>query len=402
MTDAEFRALAGKQDRDIAGLENRGIRAGTRLTTGILGRILGAYRDGTTATVTLRPAIQVWKDELTGALMLGHLLGIEAVWRDVLADFETVQLSAYETALRVQRQRLGLTAEQIEGLRATYDANAVRVLHTVEMNVERKLQQTMTSAIQQGLPVRDGVKVLRQQFAAQGIDPRNSFQVEAIFRTQMQLAYSAGREAAYASQEIDEILWGFRYATVKDDRVRPNHAALEGFTAKKDDPAWLTITPPGGWACRCKKIPLTRPVRGKTKSADVLAAGTDKGFGFNPRFLFPVDPVPMAIPRAYTSGMVRRGMRLAIQGAATAAAPSLATLPRGWSVAMRKTPAGKKFPVYVSPEGKTFWTLDAAENAAGVRAAPVQRVGKKTRKSSTLRDIERTARAITRAPRGST
>ena len=40
------------------------------------------------------------------------------------------------------------------------------------------------------------------------------------------------------------------YMTQNDDRVRPWHYALQGFTAKRDDfPAWMI--PPIEWGCRC-------------------------------------------------------------------------------------------------------------------------------------------------------
>ena len=50
------------------------------------------------------------------------------------------------------------------------------------------------------------------------------------------------------------IKWGndvtLMYMTQNDERVRPWHYDLQGFTAKKDDfPAWMI--PPIEWACRC-------------------------------------------------------------------------------------------------------------------------------------------------------
>lgn len=43
------------------------------------------------------------------------------------------------------------------------------------------------------------------------------------------------------------------YMTQNDDRVRPWHFALQGFTARRDDfPAWMI--PPIEWACRCYLI----------------------------------------------------------------------------------------------------------------------------------------------------
>ena len=45
------------------------------------------------------------------------------------------------------------------------------------------------------------------------------------------------------------------YSTVGDNRVRPEHEALDKFTAPKSDVVWRRIYPPNGWNCRCTVIP---------------------------------------------------------------------------------------------------------------------------------------------------
>jgi hypothetical protein len=47
------------------------------------------------------------------------------------------------------------------------------------------------------------------------------------------------------------------YSTVGDDRVRPEHAALDGFVAHISDERWATIAPPNGFNCRCTLIPAS-------------------------------------------------------------------------------------------------------------------------------------------------
>jgi uncharacterized protein with gpF-like domain len=43
---------------------------------------------------------------------------------------------------------------------------------------------------------------------------------------------------------------------VGDDRVRPEHAVLDQFTARADDPVWMKIYPPNGFNCRCSVVPV--------------------------------------------------------------------------------------------------------------------------------------------------
>lgn len=45
------------------------------------------------------------------------------------------------------------------------------------------------------------------------------------------------------------------YRTVGDDRVRPEHAQLDGLILKSTDPLWNRIYPPNAWNCRCTVIP---------------------------------------------------------------------------------------------------------------------------------------------------
>ena len=42
-----------------------------------------------------------------------------------------------------------------------------------------------------------------------------------------------------------------QYRTVNDDKVRPEHAELDGITLPPDDPFWEEYFPPNGWNCRC-------------------------------------------------------------------------------------------------------------------------------------------------------
>jgi SPP1 gp7 family putative phage head morphogenesis protein len=47
----------------------------------------------------------------------------------------------------------------------------------------------------------------------------------------------------------------WEYQTAGDDRVRPEHRALDGVILPVDDPRWDKIYPPNGWRCRCYVSP---------------------------------------------------------------------------------------------------------------------------------------------------
>lgn len=47
----------------------------------------------------------------------------------------------------------------------------------------------------------------------------------------------------------------WEYKTVGDDKVREEHAALNGVILAASDPQWDEIYPPNGWSCRCYVVP---------------------------------------------------------------------------------------------------------------------------------------------------
>ena len=47
----------------------------------------------------------------------------------------------------------------------------------------------------------------------------------------------------------------WQYKTVGDEKVREEHAALNGLILRHDDPLWDRIYPPNGWHCRCSVVP---------------------------------------------------------------------------------------------------------------------------------------------------
>lgn len=79
------------------------------------------------------------------------------------------------------------------------------------------------------------------------ISPRR---LDTIYRTNMHIAYMAGR---YENQMASaEYLPYWRYRTVGDSRVRDSHRVLNNKVFKYDDPFWRTHYPPNGWGCRCE------------------------------------------------------------------------------------------------------------------------------------------------------
>ena len=85
----------------------------------------------------------------------------------------------------------------------------------------------------------------------------------------------------------------WEYRTVGDDKVRPEHAALNGLILPVNDPRWHKIYPPNGWGCRCYVVPRMRQetegidLSGMQQRADAyfeteeFRSAAAQGFGVN-------------------------------------------------------------------------------------------------------------------------
>lgn len=81
------------------------------------------------------------------------------------------------------------------------------------------------------------------------------------------IEYSMNIASWWVLLPINEYL---TYMTQNDDRVRPWHMALQGFTAKRDDfPAWMI--PPIEWACRCYLLAENGDIFGNADLKNVKA-----------------------------------------------------------------------------------------------------------------------------------
>lgn len=102
-------------------------------------------------------------------------------------------------------------------------------------------------------------------------------------------AIGASQEAAHwAEYQQDKEIAHLQYRTALDDKVRPDHAALEGVTLPVDDPFWDTAFPPNGWNCRCHVIPVPKedyPLSNSQRAQDAfdeMTRGKDAIFRYNP------------------------------------------------------------------------------------------------------------------------
>lgn len=299
------RQLAARLDRERTAVERLGIRESARLGRRMRLDVLAAYRDGHNPTLVIRRWTEPLAVVLADAMALAHLAGHHRSWLNAgpaLARHRKA-LSVYDEALEAASARAKMTPADLAAMRAAYSTPATQAAFDTGLYVDRAVQQSIATSIAEGEHVRLGMKRLRETFDTLGMDlpgdiaqgritAMQPYRLEALYRTNIQLAYSVGRQEANADPAIDEILWGYEYTAVGDARTRYHHLALDGTRLPKDHPEWGRIMPPNGWNCRCSVIeifkddvelateeppPATKVVEGVT-----VVPGADEGWAFNP------------------------------------------------------------------------------------------------------------------------
>lgn len=208
---------------------------------------------------------------IRNAQVLAYLMGrrrARTAIPGIKADYISDAIAAFKNVNKAK----------LAAITSHYDIETMKVISDMTLNVNKRVRNALADAAQKQLQTQSATELLVQALDKSGITPTNSYYAENIVRTYTQSAYNAARWQEYQSEEISDILWGYTYVTVGDDRVRDEHVKLDGVTLPKDDPFWLRFWPPNGWSCRCQVIPVFDKERVKRPPSD---AQPDSGFGFN-------------------------------------------------------------------------------------------------------------------------
>lgn len=251
-----------------------------------------AFNAGAPVGPAIEAALAPLRDHLRSGMVASHLQGrLRAAMAFKAATAGRRALSdPFRESLKFLERRLDLTPDQIVDLADTYTGDADTIVRALGGDLNDKVGEAVAEVARSGLHTRGGIERLREAFDAAGMGPRADWQLETLYRTQVQTAYSAGQWNANQSPEIQEVLWGYTYVTVGDDRVRPTHATMDGMTAPKEDPVWRTAFPPCGYNCRCTAVEVFHgdpeavsvPLAAQVEVDGVLVIpGPDEGWDFN-------------------------------------------------------------------------------------------------------------------------
>ena len=275
-TRAEVQARQALRDMDL--IQRRGRAAARQISTKIRNEVVRAFRQRNIPNIANRVVDKLLPLTLD-VMATAHLRGMQREYA-ILEEGLGLRLSIFDNALAALSKSLELDSDQI---RRKYRAAGFKVLNNLSSDMEKKLRETVFDLVETGAPVREAVGVLGDRFDELGLAPTADYRLEAVFRTQSQIAYNAGRWSADQDEAVQEILWGYTYVAVGDARTRETHQKINGIVLPKDDPRWKRFWPPNGWNCRCAVIPVFDE-EDLIEPADDIEP--DEGFSYNSGMLF--------------------------------------------------------------------------------------------------------------------
>jgi SPP1 gp7 family putative phage head morphogenesis protein len=159
-------------------------------------------------------------------------------------------------AIDYLRNLTPVTRHVFDGLVNEYRNDAFTVAGVSDQNLIAKIRDALSGILAKGGTAADFRKAVDELTTEAGVEKLAAFELDTIFQTNLGKAYSAGRLEQLREPGLMDALPYWQYWTAGDLRVRPAHAALDGFCARAIDPVWLRIYPPNGFNCRCSVIPV--------------------------------------------------------------------------------------------------------------------------------------------------
>lgn len=201
---------------------------------------------------------------------------------EIGTDFEL----PFDGAIKRIRFLTSYTRQAFDGLKDRYKQQAFTIARISDVSLIERIQAALGDTLQSGGTVQDFRKQVDQLTSDAGAEALAQTQINTVFQTNVQTAYQNGRFEQMRDPDVAAALPYWVYSTAGDARVRPAHAALEGFTARQDDPVWRRIYPPCGYNCRCTvyaigadEAPKDADTPGLGRIPVAAASVPDPGFG---------------------------------------------------------------------------------------------------------------------------
>lgn len=283
--DSQLKAF--RREKDM--LEATGFREARKIARTALVNAIDAYKNGFSAVDALTSALDSVEPLIIETMVHSEIMGISRGLRAYASRLAVKKkaFGPYDWARAFVADRLKLTDNQLDAIRAKYGNVASNVTSQMSNHAERVAKKAVAEIVSEGMHVKQGTIHLRKALHNAGVQPNSPWLLETLVRTQIHVAYGVGRWQAMKDPDVDEILWGYEYVAIDDDRVRPAHKALDGSKLPKDDPRWSEIWPPNGYNCRCEVIEIfdegqiSEPPEEYEYNGNIYIPGADKGWNVN-------------------------------------------------------------------------------------------------------------------------
>lgn len=197
---------------------------------------------------------------------------------DVSPDFTSM---AYQEALKFFKAKTPIPKSSFEKLSSAAKARSFTVAGLTSEHLIGIAHSELANAIVEGGKLSDFAARLAKRFESAGMTPLNPSHVETIFRTNLVTSYNVGRKAEMTTPDALKLRPYWLIRTVKDDRQRDTHKAVDGWVLRATDPFWRGIGgPPWGFNCRCRLTTVRADKLGdrKVRSGAEIRGLPDQGF----------------------------------------------------------------------------------------------------------------------------
>ena len=228
--------------------------------------------------------------------------------------------SKYDDAIQFIHENNGISPEDLKKksvsglINETNRILSESISKSLQSGLKYEVPQTMVTALNENVFVFSGMKTYHELKEASQLLVTEQGEIKSFqkFKEDVQAIHNKYNEryleveynyAVHTAQmavkwndyEQDGDDYNLQFRTSGDDRVRADHAALNGTTLPPSDPFWDSYTPPLDWGCRCtmvqvlkNKYPASNTAEaqelGKKATTRIGADGTNKlaMFRFNP------------------------------------------------------------------------------------------------------------------------
>ena len=271
-------AQAHLADADLSRVERAGLLSSQQSLARCRVGVVRSYRTGHAFSVR-GELLNHLAPVMSRTLAVAHLMGCR---RTMISAPRALSLDRFSEVIK-QIRATGLLPE-LSRVQRGYARRVYDSLGQLGADADATTRALIGDLVASDEPPGRAMKILHAAMEKLGIGEVGQSRIETLYRTEAAIAYQAGRWAKVVERWDD--VWGFRYVTMGDDRVRPEHAALEGTTLPKDHHFWQRWWPPNGWNCRCQVAVIfkTPGYKHKSKPPGKIAGQVpppEQGFGRN-------------------------------------------------------------------------------------------------------------------------